>query len=101
MNRLDPDALEMSLENEHMEGFDVDTLLPQITCPTLLLQGNPTLGAALFDKDIEHALLLLKRGVWVQISEGGHILHQSHPGAVLNRVDQFFIEQKILSQGTA
>jgi pimeloyl-ACP methyl ester carboxylesterase len=93
LSQLDPGALAISLENHHMVGFDTDALLQRIECPALLLQGNPELGAALFDKDVTHALTLLRHGVLMRISEGAHMLHQSHPEAVLNCIEQFFSEQ--------
>lgn len=95
LSQLDPEALAMAIENQHMVGFDGDTLLPQIECPTLLLQGNPALGAALFDGDVEHALALLRWGTLRYIPEGGHMLHQSHPDIVLNCVERFFSTQEI------
>jgi pimeloyl-ACP methyl ester carboxylesterase len=94
LSQLDPGALAMWLENQHMAGLDADALLQRIECPALLLQGNPQLGAALFDKDVTHALTLLRRGVSMCVPEGGHMLHQSHPETVLNCIEQFFSEQK-------
>jgi pimeloyl-ACP methyl ester carboxylesterase len=90
LSQLDPDALALSLENQHMVGFDTDALLQQIECPTLLLQGNPGFGAALFDADADHALALLRRGVLMRIPEGAHMLHHSHPEAVSNCIERFF-----------
>jgi pimeloyl-ACP methyl ester carboxylesterase len=92
LSQLDPDALAMLLENHHMTGFETDALLPQIECPTLLLQGNPELGAALFENDVDHALALLRWGTLMRIPAGAHMLHQSHPEAVLNCIKRFFSE---------
>jgi pimeloyl-ACP methyl ester carboxylesterase len=89
LSQLDPDALAISLENHHLAGLNLDALLLQIECPTLLIQGNPERGAALFDEDVHRALALLRRGVRVGISEGGHMLHQSHPEAILDAVSNF------------
>jgi hypothetical protein len=41
-------------------GFDLNTVLPQIGCPILLLQADPSLGDAMMvDTDVERAMTLL------------------------------------------
>ena len=69
--------------------MNLDTLLTQIECPTLLIQGNPELGAALFDEDVNRALTLLRYGTWMSIPDGGHMLHRSHPEAIANALNNF------------
>lgn len=89
LSQLDPEALVLWLENQALFGLNLDALLRQIECPTLLIQGNPQRGAALFDEDAERALTLLRRGSRVSIPEGGHMLHHSHPEAVANALNGF------------
>ena len=89
LSQLDADALAISLENQHLAGLNLDTLLTQIECPTLLIQGNPELGAALFDEDINRALTLLRHGASVSIPDGGHMLQHSHPEAIANALNNF------------
>jgi pimeloyl-ACP methyl ester carboxylesterase len=71
LSQLDPDALDISLENHHLAGLDLYVLMPQIECPTLLIQGNPQRGAALFDEDVDQALAVLRYGFRTFIPEGG------------------------------
>lgn len=89
LSQLDPQALALSLENRHLAGLDLDALLRQIVCPTLLIQGNPERGAALLDEDVDRALALLRHGVRISVPEAGHMLHHSHPGAILDALSSF------------
>lgn len=89
LSQLDTDALALSLENLHLAGLDLNELLMQIASPTLLIQGNPNQGAALFDEDVNRALALLHYGERVTIQNGGHMLHQSHPRAIAESVNIF------------
>jgi pimeloyl-ACP methyl ester carboxylesterase len=89
LSQLDPDSLTTLLENHILAGLDLDTLLTQVKCPTLLIQGNPQLGAALFDEDVNRALALLRHGTWKRIPDGGHMLHHSHPKAIAKLINDF------------
>lgn len=93
LGQLDPDALNVYLENQTLAGLDLDTLLSHIESPTLLIQGNPSLGAALFDEDVERASALLRNGARVRISEGGHMLHHSHPKSIATALTDFVITE--------
>lgn len=90
LSQLDPDALTYSLENHHLTGLNLDSLLTQVECPTLLIQGNPELGAALFDEDVNRALTLLRHGTWMSIPDGGHMLQHSHPEAIASALNNFY-----------
>jgi pimeloyl-ACP methyl ester carboxylesterase len=89
LSQLDPDTLTTLLENQILAGLDLDMLLMQVKCSTLLIQGDPELGAALFNEDVNRALALLRHGERVSISEGGHMLHHSHPDAIANVINDF------------
>lgn len=90
LSQLDPAALAITLENHHLDRIDLDVLSLQIECPTLLIQGNPERGAALLDRDVDQALGLLRHGIHKDITEGGHMLHHSHPEAVANALNDFY-----------
>jgi len=57
--RTDPDAIAMTIDGRAFDSWDPEQTLPQISCPTLLLQGNPELDALLSDADVKLALRLL------------------------------------------
>jgi pimeloyl-ACP methyl ester carboxylesterase len=89
LSQVDSDALMITLDNQHLVGLNLDTLLKQAECPTLLIQGNPELGAALFHEDMNRALTLLRYGASLSIPDGGHMLQQSHPEAIANAITDF------------
>ena len=77
LSQVDPDAAEYHAEgrlNEYVEKVDLDTALRRMTCPVLLLQGDPSQGGLLSDSDVEHALSLLSDGLHVQLEGAGHDL---------------------------
>jgi pimeloyl-ACP methyl ester carboxylesterase len=86
---VDPESLLTFMEHRHMEGYHLDDYLQAITCPVLLVRADPTLGAALEEEDADYALSLLKQGSLVQAQDAGHMMHVSHPGVLLQYVEQF------------
>jgi pimeloyl-ACP methyl ester carboxylesterase len=71
-------------------GYDLNTLLPQIGCPVLLLQADPSLGdAMMIDTDVERAMTLLAKPTHVRLTGVGHPLHHLHPAPVLAAIQRF------------
>jgi pimeloyl-ACP methyl ester carboxylesterase len=98
---LDPSQLEAVLEFEEMhEGLDARVLLPRITCPVLLLQGNPALGG-MPDEDVNEILSLLADGRAAHIETVGHPLHVVDPEPVLVAIESFLAELPMLTLGNA
>jgi len=91
LTQLDPEALIPIIEGSMFEGYNDQELLPVVACPVLLLQGNPALGAAMTDKDVERALTLFPHAIHVRIRNVGHELHLNRAEAVL-RVVNYFLE---------
>ena len=87
--QTDPDALAMTLDGSSFEGWNAELILPQISCPTLLLQGSPELDALLSDADVELALKLLPRGEHVKFPLLGHALFMQQPKPVLHEICRF------------
>jgi len=87
--QTDPDAIAMTLDGRAFEGWLPEQTLPQISCPTLLLQGNPELDAMLSDDDVKLALRLLPNAQHLKFHLLGHALfmHQAKP--VLDAVTSF------------
>jgi pimeloyl-ACP methyl ester carboxylesterase len=71
------------------EGYDLEALLPQVTCPALFLQGDPVFGG-LEDEAAERAAGLLPNGRRVKIPGAGHNIHNTRPEAVLQAAGEFF-----------
>lgn len=78
--RLDPDVLTLLLEDRAKEGYDLDGCLRRMTCPALLLQGNPALGGALADVDAARAAGLLSHGLHIRLPDVGHGIHAADGG---------------------
>lgn len=85
----DPDALTMTLDGSSFEGWNPVAILPRISCPTLLLQGNPELDALLSDSDVKLALKLLPKAERVKFPLLGHSLFMQQPKPVLQAVSDF------------
>jgi pimeloyl-ACP methyl ester carboxylesterase len=87
--RADPDCLRMTLDRSSHAGWDPERILPRITCPVLLLQGNPELDALLSDSDLALAKRLLPRAQNVRFPLLGHALFMQQPKPVLDEVLRF------------
>src|SRR5918995_2459414 len=57
----DPDMHGMLIEDYDnvAAGYDMETVLPAILCPVLLVQADPSAGGALTDEEVQRALTLL------------------------------------------
>ena len=60
-------------------GFDLGERLRRVTCPALLLQGNPALGGALSDSEARWAASLMADCVHVSLPEAGHGIRGALP----------------------
>jgi pimeloyl-ACP methyl ester carboxylesterase len=75
LSHMDPGVLEYHAEgraSEFLEGFDLDQILARITCPVLLLQGNPSLGGMMTNRVVEHVQSILPNTMHVLIETAGH-----------------------------
>ena len=86
MSRVDPSLVAAILEDRHVKGYDTDVWLRQITCPVLLLRGNPAIESALRDEDVTYMVERLQRCEIVHMQEVGHGLPV---GESLIRVETF------------
>jgi pimeloyl-ACP methyl ester carboxylesterase len=93
--RTDPDAIAMTVDGRAFEGWLPEETLAQISCPTLLLQGNPELDAMLSDDDVKLALRLLPNAQHFKFHLLGHALfmHQAKP--VLDAVVSFLSKVRV------
>jgi len=75
--QVDPDAMQYHAEgrmDEFVEKVDMDAALSRVTCPVLLLQGDPSQGGMNSDSDVKHALSLLPDGLSVKLESCGHAM---------------------------
>ena len=59
LSQVDPDTYAMMLDGRVFESFDPDAQLKRISAPVLLLQGDPSAGGSLEDRDVEQTAQLL------------------------------------------
>lgn len=89
LSQMDPRVMEVFNRGELTDTYKPDLTYRTITCPVLLLQGNPTKGAVMTDPDVERALPLFKNAQHVKFDELGHGLHVENADAVRERVTAF------------
>jgi pimeloyl-ACP methyl ester carboxylesterase len=71
----DPAMLAAVIEFDKMHGvYDYEQLFPRISCPTLIIQGNPRLGGGLSDEEVYRALELLPNASVARLETVGHTL---------------------------
>ena len=73
--------------------FDFDAILPQVTCPTLVLVGKEELGGVIPLGEAERVKELLPNGQVLIINDMGHSLHRSHRERFLE-LTRPFLEQE-------
>jgi pimeloyl-ACP methyl ester carboxylesterase len=77
LRQVDPDVVQYHAQSrldEYVANVNLDAALQRMTCPVLVLQGDPSHGGVLSDSDVEHALSLLPDGLHVQLNGAGHDL---------------------------
>ena len=89
VQQADADTYDMTLDGSSLEGWDGETVLRGIACPTLLLQGTPELGGLMSDADVALATRLLPHHTHVKFRNLGHALFIQQPEPVLRAVTNF------------
>jgi pimeloyl-ACP methyl ester carboxylesterase len=89
LSELDSESLDPLIGGRMFEGHNEKELLSAIFCPVLLLQGNPSLGAAMTDRDVESTLSILPHATHVRIEDAGHELHLNHAESIRRAVTYF------------
>jgi len=89
VQQADPNAYNMALDGSSLQGWDGETVLRGIACPTLLLQGSRELGGLMSDADVALASRLLPHHTHVKFRNLGHALFIQQPEPVLRAVTNF------------
>ena len=56
LENIDPDLLRVIIRDDLMKGLSFSSLVSRVSCPVLLLRGNPERGSALREEDVDFAL---------------------------------------------
>ncbi len=87
---LDPRFVDDLLNDRINEGFDVEDALARMSCPTLLLRGEPQLGSMVRDSDLKLFESTVTNGTAILITGGGHSIDRDEPSeAVLRHIVSF------------
>lgn len=89
LSLADPDILTQWIDGTIWEGWDTDELLKQVSVPTLLIQADPSVAAALDDGEAKRAASLIPQCTYVRMEGVGHGIHRAQPGAFLRVVTDF------------
>lgn len=87
--QADPDTYDMAVDGSALEGWDGETVLRGINCPTLLLQASRELGGLMSDADVALATRILPHHTHVRFRQLGHALFIQQPEPVLRAVTNF------------
>jgi pimeloyl-ACP methyl ester carboxylesterase len=77
LSQVDPEVLDFHAEGRTEEFFrnvDMDAMLRRISCPVLLLQGDPSKGGVLSDREVEYAKSVNPEISNIVIHDEGHSL---------------------------
>jgi len=74
-----------------LNGYDTDMLFPKITCPVLLLRGNPELGGFMSDSDVDHAKNLIHDLTYILVKDVGHNLFIENRESVIMAITPFLL----------
>jgi pimeloyl-ACP methyl ester carboxylesterase len=77
LSQADPELLAFHAEGRTQEFFknlNMDTVLRQISCPILLLQGDPSHGGLLSNHEVEYVQSIIPEISHVIITDEGHAL---------------------------
>lgn len=90
----DPDMLGMLIEDYEnvADGYHMESILPKIRCPALLVQADPSAGGALSDEEVQRALPLLAHPTHRRFSGMDHMLLYDPQGPPLMAVSAFLSE---------
>ena len=86
---LDPDALTMEFDGRAKEHYDVDKLLPAVTCPVLLLRADPAMSPAISDDDEAQTKAALADLTVVRFAGIGHPISPTKPDLYARVVTDF------------
>lgn len=89
LSLLDPEMLAPILEGNLSQKGRLADAVRRITCPVLLLQADPTLGAATEDQHVAVIREHLPHAKVVQIKGAGHGIHDTQLEALLAEVNGF------------
>ncbi len=97
LSQLDPEVMAFFRDGRLTEDYDPRQLLPRVSCPVLLLQGDARRDGLMTDADVRRSMSLLPDARHVFFPGLGHGLHVEDPGQVLDVVLPFVKEHSAVA----
>lgn len=89
LDQLDPAVMTQFRDGSMLADYVPSKLLSQVTCRTLLIQGDQSQGALMSAADVARAMSLLRAGKHAFLKGVGHALHVEDTEAVAAEVRSF------------
>jgi pimeloyl-ACP methyl ester carboxylesterase len=89
IGQVDPEFGRTLIEDRFFESLDMQTILNQLNCPSLMLYGEMDKGGIVRDKDVEFFLRHTLNSTAVQIKDAGHLLQFDQSARVLELISTF------------
>jgi pimeloyl-ACP methyl ester carboxylesterase len=86
---VDPGVLAQVMDGSIRDEWTTDPQLRRIECPVLLLQADPSAGAALAEADARRAQSQLRQYTFRRFEGVGHSIHRDAMGAFMEALDAF------------
>jgi pimeloyl-ACP methyl ester carboxylesterase len=86
---LDPETLNMEFHGRMAQNFDLQALLPRVSCPVLLLRADPAQGGRITDQDEEAGLSAFQDAAVVRFPGVGHPIATTTPNVYVRVVSDF------------
>jgi pimeloyl-ACP methyl ester carboxylesterase len=90
LSQLDPGAITAVFDGSHWEGFDAETMLKYISCPVLLIYGDPEKewGSELTQEQVEYIVSAIPDCV-ADFVDAGHGTHMEQPVQTAHIITSF------------
>ena len=87
----DPETLTALLDDfdNIASGYEMESVMPSIECPVLLLQADPAVGGSMTDVEVKRAQSLLLQASHEQLSGVSHVLHNERKEPVAEAITTF------------
>jgi pimeloyl-ACP methyl ester carboxylesterase len=89
LQELDPRVLEPIVSGRWLDGYNFTDVLPKVSCPTLLLQADPSAGGMLIDAEAATAEALIRDCIRIRFPGTGHLIHWLATESLLRMVLSF------------
>jgi len=86
---LDPEFIKVHLEDRYLDGMDTQTVLENITSPTLMIYGEIDKGGVVRESDAEFFRAHIPNGKAVQIKDAGHLIHVDQLERMVELINQW------------